>query len=465
MTTADRTALAAAPAGHRASRWRRRLGEALFPPDGGGRVSGGALLGAAAAVVAGTLVSLARQPGVGALDTVYDEDARIFLADAAALSPLEALTTPYQGYYHLLPRLLAEVAALFPAGRAAAVMAVLAALVTSLLALFVFVAARAHVPYWPLRLVVSVPVVTLPLAQEEIPNALCNLHWPLLYATVWALLWVPARTGGRVAAVLVVAATVTSDLLALAYLPLLLARLVADPATPDPAASATGTPAAAPRRDRYRLVLALALGGGLALQFGGLVLNDNPRDLGEPKFNPVWALLQFALRPVPQSLVGERWPGTDPDTTGYLLWAGIGWLLVLAVLFVAWRRWTAPNWLLAAVLTAQAAALYAESVMASGLAAPRYAAAPALMVLSALAVLVAPRRIAVPALALVCVVAVAGLVNLRVDNSRADGPSWAESIAYARTVCVADPAGTVEVPVAPASTGRVAVLPCRYLLG
>ena len=198
----------------------RALAERLFPPAPAARITGGRIAAGVAAVLAGALVSLARQGGVGALDTAYDEDARIFLADAAALSPLDSLTASYQGYYHLVPRLLAEIAVLFPAPAAAAVLAVLAALVTSLLALFVFVAARAHLPYWPLRLVAAAPVVTLPLAQDEIPNAVCNLHWPLLYATVWALLWVPARISGRVVAVVVVAATVTSDLLALAFLPL-----------------------------------------------------------------------------------------------------------------------------------------------------------------------------------------------------------------------------------------------------
>lgn len=475
MTGAERSAAGTTRIPLRPEPRRRRLAwralaERLFPPAPAARITGGRIAAGVAAVLAGALVSLARQGGVGALDTAYDEDARIFLADAAALSPLDSLTASYQGYYHLVPRLLAEIAVLFPAPAAAAVLAVLAALVTSLLALFVFVAARAHLPYWPLRLVAAAPVVTLPLAQDEIPNAVCNLHWPLLYATVWALLWVPARISGRVVAVVVVAATVTSDLLALAFLPLAAARLAA-------------------RRDRHTVALAVALCGGLAVQFGGLVFNDNPRSLGEPKFDPVWALLQFALRPVPQSLVGQRFTGADPHAAGYLLWAAIGWLLVLAVVLVALRRRSAHQWLVALVLTAQAAALYAESVMASGLAAPRYAAAPALLILSALATLVHPRprgpldstpgsdapaaqshagtaewRTAAPALALVTLVAVTAVVNLRVANPRAEGPSWGESIASARTVCAANPNATVEVPVVPASTGRTAALPCHYLV-
>lgn len=95
------------------------------------------------AVVVGTGVSLVRQSGPGALDTVWDEDGRIFLADAANRSLPNAFSTAYEGYYHATPRLLTEIAVLFPAGRAAAAMAIMGAVTTSALGLFVYTASRA----------------------------------------------------------------------------------------------------------------------------------------------------------------------------------------------------------------------------------------------------------------------------------------------------------------------------------
>ena len=375
------------------------LAHRLFVPAPA-RVTWRGVTATIAAVTLGAGVSLLRQPGVGALDTVWDEDARIFLADAAARSTVDALLTAYQGYYHVAPRLLAEIAVLFPA---------------------------------------------------ELPNALCNLHWPLLYATLWALLWVPTSRTGRLVALGVVALTVTSDLLALAYLPLAAIRVAA-------------------RRDRHSTLLASVLVAGLAAQFGGLVLHDNPRDLAPPRLDPVWALVSFVLRPVPQVLVGERLlPGEVKSLAGLALVAA-AWIVVLAVATAAWRRWTEPRPVLAVVLFVQAVVLYCEAVMAGGLAVPRYAVAPALMVLAALAALVPPRPDAplqqtkAPMWALVGLVAVVCAANLRLDNPRALGPSWRTGIQQARIACAdLDNRDIVAVPIAPLVNGVTAALPCRYI--
>jgi hypothetical protein len=291
----------------------------------------------------------------------------------------------------------------------------------------------------------------MPLAQEELPNALCNLHWPLLYATVWALLWVPPGRAGRLVALGVVAVTVTSDLLALAYLPLLAVRIVT-------------------QRDRHSALLAGVLVAGLAGQFGGLLLNQNPRDFAPPRLNPAWALASFGLRPVPQMLLGERLFPDDVKSSAALALTGVAWLIVLALVALARRRWTRPRPVLTLVLFAQAAALYCEAVMAGGVAVPRYAVAPALMVLAGLAALVPPRPdaplrwAAGPMWALIGLFAVVCAANLRVDNPRARGPSWQEAILDARVECsTLDMRSTVTVPVSSWATGISARLPCGYL--
>ena len=72
------------------------------------------------AVVAGTVVSLLRQGGAGALDTVWAEDRQIFLSQAHELGPVPALATSYAGYFHEMPRLTAALAAALPVSAAAA---------------------------------------------------------------------------------------------------------------------------------------------------------------------------------------------------------------------------------------------------------------------------------------------------------------------------------------------------------
>jgi hypothetical protein len=430
----------------------RRFGERLFPPDADRRpVTMRGFAAAVVAVVVGTVVSLVRQPGLGAFDTVWYEDAKVFLADAASLPAWKTIVTAYQGYYHLVPRLLADIAVLFPPEQAAAVLAVEAAAVTSLLAVFVFVAARTHLPHPALRLLVSAPVVVMPLAQGEVPNVVCNLHFPLLYATIWALLWVPSSRTGRIVCAAVVAATVFSDLLALTYLPLMALRLWV-------------------RRDRSSAVLAGVLGTGLAVQVGGLLASASSRQMAPTRLDPAWALVSFGLRPVPDLVLGESAFPQELSSTRYLELAAVAWLVVLGVVFVAWRRWTQPRIVLAVAMTLQAVVLYCGTVMMGGVASPRYAATPALMVLVALAALVYPKpaanpRSVSPMWALVGLVAVVGAVNLRVDNPRAQGPSWHDGLSQARAVCAAAQApATADVPVSPSQADHTAVLPCSYLL-
>jgi hypothetical protein len=293
-------------------------------------------------------------------------------------------------------------------------------------------------------------------------NALCNLHWPLLYATAWTLLSTPARRAGRVVGFAVVALTVTSDLLAAVFLPLAVARVCL-------------------RRDRYGAVLLATLVVGLGVQFGGLVLDHHPRDMGPPRSDPVWALTSFVLRPVPRMLFGSRLLPEPPKSVAYLGLVALAWLLVAGAAVVALRRRTRPGSTLAVVLFAEAAALYGESVMAGGSALARYEYAPGLMVLAAVAALLLPGRprpghpaehpagrrwAGAPAVALLALVAVVCAGNLRVDNMRAEGPSWHRSVADARAACAGRPdAATVPTAISPTQRHIAADFPCGYLRG
>jgi len=416
--------------------------EATAPPAGHGTPASHRRrrwLLAAGAVAVGSAASLARQPGTGALDTVWAEDGQIFLAGAVGRSLPRALATPYAGYLHTGPRLIAEAAALVPAQRAALVLSGAAAVVTALLALLVYAAAAGHLPP-PTRVVAAAMVVAVPLAQGDLPNSVANLHWPALYALFWVLLWTPATLAGRVVAVGTTVLVALSDVLVVALLPLAVARLVV-------------------RRDRYRALLAAALCGGLAVQAVGLLAGTAGR---ETVADPVRAGTGYLLRAVPSAVMGSRWLGTDPRSVRWLALAALAWLAVAGAVLLAVRGVTRPDWRLAAVAAAGSVALYALPVTLSGVATDRYAAAPAMLAVVALLAVLSPGRARWPAVVLVTALAVVCAANLRVPNTRAEGPSWRQEVAVARSVCTTTPATTVRLPIAPA--GWHVRLPCRHLL-
>lgn len=421
--------------------WTRRLA-ALFVPAPERRVRPYGVLLAVAAILAGTAISLARQPGIGPFDTIWAEDGQIFLADAVNDAPPEALATAYAGYFHLGPRLLAFLAAAAGPDAAAAVLAVSAALVTAVLAVLVYVASARHLPSRTARVVAAAVVLVAPLAQDDVPNSIANLHWPALYALFWVLLWTPARWPGRAVAVAVVALVATSDILVVALLPLAVARF-------------------AGRRDRHSTVLAGVLSAGIALQLLGLVLGTSSR---ETDLNPVRAGIGYVLRAIPGALVGGRWLGDDHTAVRWLALAALAWLLVLAAVMLAWRRLTRPAWTLAAVAAVHSVALYVLPVFLSGTATQRYALAPAMLAVVALLALLPPdlSRQGAPGVALVALLAVVCVVNLRVPNVRAEGPSWSEELDRARQECTRPATDGVRLQIAPAGTWHVD-LPCSYL--
>ncbi|MEU4695289.1 hypothetical protein [Actinoplanes sp. NPDC023714] len=402
-------------------------------------VTGRAILAAVVAVVAGTAVGLLRQPGHGALDTVWAEDGSVFYSQAVTDGPWSALTTSYAGYFHVVPRLLAAVAAAFPPEAAAAVLAISASLATALLALLVFVASAGHLPSTLSRVLVSAVVVLVPVAQDEVLNSIANFHWYGLYVLFWLFLWSPRGRAGQIVAVVTVFLVAGSDILVLAYLPLAAFRLV--------------------NRDRHGRLLAGALGLGLVLQVAGLLSGSSERALA---LDPVGAVAGYVLRAVPAPLIGQRWLGDDVNGRWVVL-AGIAWLVVAAALVVALRRVTRPLWVLAVAAALQSALMYLLPVVLSGAATPRYAVAPAMLVVVALVALLqpAPGGTRVPLYALTALLAVVAAVNLRIDNPRADGLTWSAELDRAQAACALDGGNTGLVIAPPNNPPWTVVLRCE----
>jgi hypothetical protein len=189
-----------------------------------------------AAIALGTVVMLARQPGVPAWRTLWAEDRNIFLPQALS-APARTLFTPFAGYLELYPRFIADVVIQFPLSYAAVGFAVAGALTASCLAVFVFHASSGHVHRPELRVLLAASVVLLPTALEEITNNGVNTPWYLLFGAFWALLWRPRSRWGMAAAALVCFAAASSNPLAAIYLPLAAARVIALPRLREQAAT------------------------------------------------------------------------------------------------------------------------------------------------------------------------------------------------------------------------------------
>ncbi|ONI87701.1 hypothetical protein ALI22I_21100 [Saccharothrix sp. ALI-22-I] len=161
--------------------------------------------------------------GWSRLDHLWAEDGGRFLYDAITQPLTTNLITPYGGYLHTVPRLVAELASVLPLGWAPVVFAVSAAVVRTLVALLVFAASGAHLRSLPVRIAHAALVVLLPVGNSEPLDNVTNLHWFLLYGAFWALLW---RSAPRVpVAIFVVVAALTSSM-GFLLVPVALVRLV-----------------------------------------------------------------------------------------------------------------------------------------------------------------------------------------------------------------------------------------------
>jgi hypothetical protein len=421
----------------------------LFPASPVRAFSARRLLLCVVAAGAGTAAALLRV--AHALDTTWAEDAHIFLADALAHPIWTNLATPYSGYLHTLPRLLAELAAFAPPAYAPAALTVAAALCTVLLSLVVYVASAGHLQSTPARLAVSVPMLLLPFAQAELPLSLATLRWQLMYVTFWALLWTPATRTGRVILVLLVALSVSSDNVVILFLPLALARWYV-------------------RRDRLSAALAAIVGLGAAVSVAIPAFGIDMHPTIHPRVSPLWAVEAYVVRPLPQLLFGGGSIGDRPGrgVAGLAITAAAWGCVAMAVL-VAWRRRT-PRWPLATLAAAYSGGMYVFVVMTSGYALSRYSAPVALLIVTALVALLAPhpdaRRVG-PARWLPFGVLATGLLvvcalNFRIPNVRSDGPLWSKGLTSARVVC-ASGVRQADIPVSPTALGWDAKLPCDYL--
>lgn len=412
-----------------------RIAGDVIRPSGPARVTARTVGASLAAVVAGAAVVLGRQQGPGATETVWAEDGSVFLAQARHLGVGGSLFEPFAGYLHLVPRLAAAAVSALPLRAADTGFAVIAAGAAAACAVFVFRASSAHVRSLWGRAACAAPLIVSPLAGTEILANVANLHWYLLYAAFWAVVWKPPSRWEAAVSASVVAAAVLSDPFALVLAPLVALRVVA-----------------AGRRRPDPVVVAFA--ASAVVQVGVVVGATGQRQLGE---EAEVALLPFryAVDVFGRGLAGDRFVGESGLSARGVAVAAV---VVAGVAVVAWarRRVVGERAALLAALGGVSVAYFVAPVALSGISAPRYAFAPALLATAAVVVVLDGAALDRTTAAALAVVAACWVVGLPSHNDRDEGPAWDEALAASAAACA--PGERVDVPVLP--RGMSAALPC-----
>jgi hypothetical protein len=168
---------------------------------------------------AAVVLPLLRQRGNPSWDSLWAEDGFMLYQDVLDSGPIEPLLRGYAGYLVLLPRLLAAPLRWVAPEHVAAWCAVVAAVVTALLAALTYRWTSGWIASTPVRLALCTLVVLMPAAALENTAVLVNTIWALVCVVPWAVL---SRRDGRAdvvarAGVLFLAATSTP--VALLFLP------------------------------------------------------------------------------------------------------------------------------------------------------------------------------------------------------------------------------------------------------
>lgn len=249
------------------------------------------------------------------------EDGVIFFAEAYNLSPWQAITTPYAGYYHLIPRLVAETGMLLPFAAMPLFYAVSTLLLTSS-ALTWF--ALPHFRYLIRSDGVRIAFVLLLLLLPNV-GALMQLAYVQWYLAVWALFvaWMPtlpSRWGQGLLAGLYLLVIFTAPVL-LIWLPIWLIRWWA---------ATTRS-----QRASLGLIVAAQLACLLAVWWVPPIPGGRPTDLGLALADVTLGLFYqvFVLNLLGQDLSRLLFAYGGWITYGGLGLAALGWILVLG-----WRQ-------------------------------------------------------------------------------------------------------------------------------
>jgi hypothetical protein len=441
---------------------RGHLGRWLFlgpaPASGLGRGEQ-ALLGVAVVALA-VILQLLRVGPADSFHSLWAEDGQIFLQEALLQHAWHAIFVTYAGYLVLVPRLIGEIARLFPLQDAPAVVGIASGIVVALSGIAVWFASAAHIRNPYLRGTLVVLTILTPVASLESVASAAYVPWYMLFATFWLLLWRPATTRGAVLASVFILLTGLSSPGVWFFAPLALLRGIA----------------ARDRRDRL-ILGSFALGA--AVQVPVILLNS------EQAVEPLWTSdiwTTYVQRVVDGAALGEH--------AGGAAWVHFGWPFLIVLLAggavgVAYGaiRSTATARYLAAIAIPTSLVMFVVSVYQRAVGglmmwpanthfgnAGRYTIVPALLLVSVALVLIEGAGLRQPARSwgrwfaaatvLVLLAGVATSFDLQ-DTAIRGTPPWHEALTSTADSCVSEdlPVGTI--PTSP--PGFAVQVPCERI--
>jgi hypothetical protein len=453
---------------------------------------------ALAAVVVGVLAALTAWVRLGpvARGTVWAEDGGLFLREHLALGPLDSLFHPYAGYLHLGPRLVVDLAMLFPIRDYAVVVSGTCCLLTGAVCAAVFVLARDAVPSWPFRLLLAAVPVLLPTAPWEVSGNAANLHTSGLFLAPWLFAY-RARSWWGTGVLAVVALLVgATEAQAVLFLPLIV--LAWTPVRP--------TALVRPRSRLLALPVTVVAVAAGAAQVVSAVTTHRASRPGDPSaadvvtgwlLQTVGGLWDADVSAVASTVVDRGWWVVAVPAVLVVCVVLLGAAVALrtgrwraAVLTLVLAGGAAVVWTAALVANASAdgrwSRLDAEALVAAS--PSRYAAAAGMLLSAALVVAAAvlvdrtaapagggrravvrasrpggPSRVVLSAVGwcVVTVLVASWVGNLPGTSQRGGGPVWAPQFADAVETCRADPSAVLEVRTRPWG----AEVPCAVVLG
>lgn len=399
--------------------------------------------------------------GAPARGVAWAEDSGRFLTDRLVLGPVRSVWHPYDGYLHVLPRLVVDAAV--ATGRIdlyALTVSALSCAVLGAVCGTVFALARDVVRSWPLRVLLAVVPAVIPLAPVEIAGTAANLHWYLLFAAPWLLAHRPRSWWAAGATAAAVGVVTTSEIQAAVFLPLLLlgrrqVRVLPVAATAVLGVAAQTTAALThPRSATHQggITSFRDMTAGFLAQVVGGSWDADVRAVGASVAAHGWWVVAvpaaLLVAAVVTALVRAPWPARWmllATTVG----AGLVWyaaLIVNRTPGTTWSTFTPSDWADTEPL--------------------RYAAAASMFLVAAVVlaadVLLArgrwPWRAAGGALVVVTVAAL--VAGSGATPLRADGPVWAAQVEHRAAHCAAHPGDTVRIGGMPRLAGWDAVVPC-----
>lgn len=420
-----------------------------------------------AGILAGALIAFYRLPSVSR-NTIWAEDGGIFLRDAFNRGPWWTLFDPYEGYLHVLPRLVARLTVVFvPVADYAAAITFASCLILACISALVFHNARVVSTNPTIRLAfAAVPLLVSAGPLETLGN-LANLHWYFFCLAPWLLIK-PAESRAE-GALLFFAAAVTSltEIQTALFLPLFLVKGKNRNYWPARAGLLTGivaqltTTLLFPRSDTYHYKLDwMSVPAGYVLNSSGALVYGTTEQIRRlaADFGPFPFVLSLALF-VAAFIIVVRHGSPLHRLLSLVLVAGsvASWSaaqILNPAPYFDYARFTTADWGTTFFLS-------------------RYTTAPSIFLLALLPLAAAALTLGKtaatgvrPAYALLGIFLALQLAYFFPSvTSRMNGPEWAAGVSTAKAQCLADPGrSTAPVGIAPKGwKGDPVQVPCRDL--